>query len=179
MQFNIKENLNLPNIISFIRLILVIPMVIFISNNDQRGIVTVVLLAFISDYLDGYTARKYNIITEFGKVIDPLADKVFVGLTVVFMYVYGYIELWFFSLVLGRDMLIFLGGLYVTPKLGYVLPSNMLGKVTVNILALNLFLLLMGIDFYIMELTYLTSIFIVISFFSYLLRVMKLLKEQN
>lgn len=179
MQFNIKDNLNTPNIISFIRLLLVIPMIIFIANKNQIGIIVVVVLGFISDYLDGYTARKFDIVTEFGKVIDPLADKVFVGLTVVSMYIYGYIEFWFFSLVLGRDILIFLGGLYVTPKLGYVLPSNMLGKVTVNILALNLFLLLLDIDYYVTELTYFTSFFIILSFLSYLFRVIKLLKDNT
>jgi phosphatidylglycerophosphate synthase len=93
------------------------------------------------------------------------------------MYYFGYLELWFISLVLGRDLLIFLGGLYVTPKLGYVLPSNKLGKLTVNILALNLFLILINVDFYIFELKIISSFFIIISFISYLLRVIELLKS--
>lgn len=179
MKLELKNNINLPNIISFIRIFLIFPMIIFMQNQNQLGIIIVVILGVASDYLDGYFARKYNIITELGKIIDPLADKLFIGLTVVFMYVFGYLELWFISLVLGRDILIFLGGLYVTPKLGYVLPSNKLGKLTVNILSLNLFLILLNVDFYIFEFKILSSFFIFISFISYLLRVLELLKKDS
>ena len=179
MNLELKNNINLPNIISLIRIILIIPMIIFMQSQNQLGIIIVVILGVASDYLDGYFARKYNIITELGKIIDPLADKVFIGLTVAFMYIFGYLELWFILLVLGRDVLIFLGGLYVTPKLGYVLPSNKLGKLTVNILALNLFLILINVDFYIFEFKLLSSFFIIISFISYLLRVIQILKSNT
>lgn len=175
MNIDLKKNINLPNIISLIRIILIIPMILCMQNQNQIGITLVVIIGVATDYLDGYFARKMNIITEFGKIIDPLADKLFVGFTVGFMYYFGYLELWFISLVLGRDLLIFLGGLYVTPKLGYVLPSNQLGKLTVNILALNLFLILINVDFYIFELKIISSFFIIISFFSYLFRVITLL----
>jgi cardiolipin synthase len=177
MKLEFKNNINLPNIISLIRIFLIIPMIYFMSIKSQIGIILVVIIGVASDYLDGYFARKLNIITELGKIIDPLADKIFIGLTVGFMYYFGYLELWFISLVLGRDLLIFLGGLYVTPKLGYVLPSNKLGKLTVNILALNLFLILINVDFYIFELKIISSFFIIISFISYLLRVIELLKS--
>lgn len=177
LNLKLKNNINLPNFISLIRIFLIIPMIIFMQNKYQIGIIFVVILGVATDYLDGYFARKLNIITEFGKIIDPLADKIFVGLTVVFMYVFGYLELWFVTLVLGRDLLIFLGGLYVTPKLGYVLPSNKLGKLTVNILALNLFLILINVNYYIFELKLISSFFIIISFISYFLRVIELLKR--
>ncbi len=73
---------NASNSLSFLRLLLVIPAWIAFSNFDKTSRYTVAaigIFAAITDILDGYLARKLNQITEFGKIIDPLADKVLVS----------------------------------------------------------------------------------------------------
>jgi len=69
---NIKNDnyINLPNFVSLFRIIMILPMIYFIINENQLGIIIVVFFSFLSDYLDGYFARRLNIITEFGKIID-------------------------------------------------------------------------------------------------------------
>lgn len=175
-----KDNYNnLPNLVSLFRIIMILPVVYFISNDNQLGIIVVVFFSFVSDYLDGYFARKLNIITEFGKIIDPLADKLFIIAVVVTLFLFDKIDLIFFLFIILRDLLIFLGGLYITPKIGYVLPSNKLGKLTVNILALNLFFILINFQFYLEYFRLLSIFFIIISFFSYLYRAYSILKEKS
>lgn len=100
--------------------------------------VLIILVAVSTDALDGYFARKFNEISEFGKVIDPLADKIGVGIVVVMLVIFGDIPLWFAVVVLMRDLIIFLAGLYIKAKTGIILPSMMSGKVAVSFLALYL-----------------------------------------
>ena len=85
----------------------------------------------LTDVLDGYLARKLNQVTEVGKIIDPLADKAAMAVIVVKLFSIGEISAFFFLLIIIRDLLIFIGGIYVSKKLGRVLPSNKLGKLTV------------------------------------------------
>jgi len=127
---------NLPNSISFIRLLLAIPFYIILSQFHSLPyaryyVIGLILLAFFTDILDGFIARKKKLVTEFGKIIDPLADKALVILIVVQLYFLDEIPGVYFWILLCRDLLIFIGGIFLSRKIGKVLPSNLLGKITV------------------------------------------------
>lgn len=96
-------------------------------------------LAFISDYADGYFARKLNQTSELGKILDPLADKIIVIAAGVILYIQALLPIYFALIIVFRDIIIFIGGLHVKSRDGKVPPSNMLGKVTVNVISLVLF----------------------------------------
>ncbi|MCK9409977.1 MAG: CDP-alcohol phosphatidyltransferase family protein [Bacteroidetes bacterium] len=98
----------------------------------------IILAAVATDALDGYVARIRNEISDFGKIIDPLADKISVGAVVVMLTFFGDIPLWFTGIILVRDSIIFFAGLYIKTKTGIILPSLMSGKIAVSILALTL-----------------------------------------
>jgi len=136
MRLNYKELLKASNLISIFRILLIFPAAYFLSKmneNDSYRIVVLLLIlgAFISDLLDGFVARKFNQITEFGKIIDPLADKIFVMMIIIQLYWMEEIPAYYFWIVIFRDIIIFFGGIYVTNIIGKVLPSNLLGKITV------------------------------------------------
>lgn len=136
MQFKAKEIFTISNSLSFFRLLLFIPLIILIreintENNLRIIIFSIGIIALITDLLDGYLARKLNQITEFGKIIDPLADKFFVFGLVFGLYIVGEISPFYFWLIILRDVIIFIGGIFVSKKINYVLPSNYLGKMTV------------------------------------------------
>ena len=74
----IRKNLNVPNVLTMIRLLLVpVYVALFVSGQKYAALVTF-LAASLTDLLDGRIARKYNLITDFGKLVDPFADKVMV-----------------------------------------------------------------------------------------------------
>ena len=130
-------NINtIPNWVSVLRFVLIIPIFVLldkIPDGYEYRIYSAILmlLAGGTDLLDGYLARKLNQISELGKIIDPLADKIAVALIVLKLFLISAVPGYYIIAILGRDAIILLGGLYVSKRLGKVLPSNLLGKITV------------------------------------------------
>ena len=139
-----KENpWTVSNVLSASRIFLMAPVVYFFLSpmeHNREYAVLFTLLAVTTDALDGYFARLFHQESELGKIIDPLADKIGVGIVVVLLLIFGDIPLWFALLVLCRDILIFLGGLYIQKRTGIILASNMAGKFAVSFVALTLVL---------------------------------------
>tara|TARA_B100000212_G_scaffold68813_1_gene48192 strand:+ start:557 stop:1087 length:531 start_codon:yes stop_codon:yes gene_type:complete len=102
---NLKIN-NLPNLITSIRLILTIPLIIFLESNNTLFVLIIIIIGGITDYLDGYFARKYELKTKIGAILDPLADKVFIIIPFIWLCKYEVIPFWSLSLLLIREFLI-------------------------------------------------------------------------
>jgi CDP-diacylglycerol--glycerol-3-phosphate 3-phosphatidyltransferase len=172
--------LTVSNAVSFLRLLLAFPTSIAISNGEKELALALMLMAYFSDLLDGYIARKTNTISEWGKIIDPLADKIFVGIVIIVMFIEGIIPLWFFLVVVSRDVMIFFGGVIVKRQLDFVLPSNWWGKATVLIISITLFLCVLGVSHDILVLGMgVSSALGAISLFVYASRLATLLKNSD
>ena len=144
----IKDVFNLSNSLSILRMLLFIPLLFLTdlnSENQRYYLLAIFFGAYITDILDGYFARKLNQITEMGKIIDPLADKFLMAAVVIKLYSIGELTDLFFWTVVIRDVLIFIGGVFVTKYIGKVLPSNKLGKITV--LIIGMFLIIVVTNF--------------------------------
>ena len=105
--------MNVPNILTVFRFLL-IPVFIyfFFSDLPNNYVISAVIfiLAGITDILDGYIARKFNIITKWGKLMDPLADKA-IQLTVIFCLAYiKLVPLWAIFIILIKEILMVIGG---------------------------------------------------------------------
>ena len=151
MKFKFKDVNTVSNYISLLRVFLALPLFLFvdkfeISYTYRLLAFSMCILAFITDILDGYLARKLNQISEFGKIIDPLADKLCIILIVIKLFAAGYIPDYYFYIIVLRDLLIFTGGIFITKKIGFVLPSNMLGKVTVVTIGFFIIGVILGAD---------------------------------
>ncbi|CUS76342.1 CDP-diacylglycerol--glycerol-3-phosphate 3-phosphatidyltransferase [Candidatus Kryptonium thompsonii] len=146
-----KKILNISNFLSFSRFIILIPAIYFLTKEsgiilfDAYGLhlsfnraisMLFMLMLYLTDLADGYFARKYNQITEFGKIIDPLADKVCVGAIVLSLVQQGDLPAWYVGVVIGRDLLILSAGAYLSTRIKFVLPSNKIGKYTVTSIAI-------------------------------------------
>ena len=70
-----KKNLNIPNALTAVRIILIVPFLVFFFRGNTWGALITIGFSGLSDALDGYIARHYNQITPLGKLLDPLADK--------------------------------------------------------------------------------------------------------
>lgn len=146
--------LNLPNALTILRALL-IPVIIVGAYSDNATIVLVaiilVIFAWIIDYFDGYIARKYNLITNFGIFFDPLVDKVLI-LSMYFVFVdLGFIPIWMAVLSLFREFLV-TGIREVSSVKGKVVGSNWMGKAKWNlqmiiIIYTLLFLLARSLDY--------------------------------
>jgi len=124
---------SLPNLVSLSRVVM-IPLVGYYLSRDDSGAVVVcaalIVLAGISDGLDGYLARRLGKVSRLGKVLDPLADKLFAGALVIMLVLYRDLPLWLAATIVGRDLLIVLiGGLLMRGR-DTELSSNLTGKYT-------------------------------------------------
>jgi len=176
---------NASNSLSFIRLLLVIPAWFAFNNFDENlarySVAAIGVIATITDILDGYLARKLNQITEFGKVIDPLADKVLIVFVVLNLFLLGEIPDYYFYMIVVRDVLILTGGLIVSKKLGKVLPSDYIGKATVLSIAFVLLMILLNVDsnsIPYLILYYLSIVLIFASLGNYIIKAIKALSQK-
>jgi CDP-diacylglycerol--glycerol-3-phosphate 3-phosphatidyltransferase len=121
---------NLPNILTLLR-IASIPVIaaILLSPTRSAGLWAAVIFAIasITDWLDGYLARRMGIVTVFGKFLDPIADKLIVMSVLIMILPYGRAPAWMVLIILGREIIITgLRGLASTE--GIVIPASNLGK---------------------------------------------------
>ena len=140
--------LTASNLLSISRALLTVPFVLIMLSaapwKDIAG-VAILLVAAATDKIDGVLARKLGEITEWGKILDPLADKIGIAALGVVLLVLGRIPLWYMMVVLIRDVLILSGGIYLKQSRGMVLSSNQSGKWAVGIVSLAMFLALVGV----------------------------------
>ena len=131
--------MNLPNKLAILRIILVIPFVIFLSlalevsdnaavSMTMRVFAAIIFVgASITDYYDGKIARKYNLITNLGKLLDPLADKILVISALVTLAKFSQISLWFVIVIIFRELMI-TGLRSIVAAEGVVIAAGNLGK---------------------------------------------------
>ena len=147
--------MNLPNKLTLTRIILVPVFMIFVSLTGLDGIVdgtfnaTFYLLAGIvfaaasfTDYLDGHLARKWHMVTDFGKFADPLADKLLTTVAFIYMMRDGVCSPVVLCIILAREFIIS-GFRLIASDRGMVLAAGKLGKIktTLQIIAIVLLLL--------------------------------------
>ncbi len=163
-----------------------VPFWILIGNINQPGMRSIIaalaIFGALTDWFDGYIARKRNEVTEVGKIIDPLADKIAIGAIIIRLYMVGEIPEYYFFLIIGRDLLIFIGGVIVSKKIGRVLPSNALGKITVSMIGVVILFIVLELSrqsYLFIFFYYGSIILIVVSFFAYVYRAVEYIKKES
>ena len=102
---------SIPNLITGLRFVLVIPISIYIYQGNDLLALILFIVAGLSDGLDGYLARKYNWFSEFGQFADPLADKCLILATLLAFAFSEKLPLWFVYMMLSRDGIILIGAM--------------------------------------------------------------------
>lgn len=187
--------MNVPNILTILRVILVPFVVVLLlvqpfeySNYLALGIFGI---ACLTDMLDGMIARKYNLITNFGKFMDPLADKLLVCSCMICFTATGYLPAWITIIIIAREFIIS-GFRLIAADKGVVIAAGKLGKIkTVTQMIMLIILILdfknsifysdinVALVFIIVEkvFIYLAAIFTIISLIEYLVKNKDVLKD--
>ena len=136
--------MNLPNKLTVFRVILIVPFVVLLLGGFQQwgwfttlfsGIlpytdyiaVAIFIIASLTDLLDGKIARKYNLVTDFGKFMDPLADKLLVCSALICMIELDRLPAWFVIIIIAREFIIS-GFRLIAAENGVVIAANYWGK---------------------------------------------------
>jgi CDP-diacylglycerol--glycerol-3-phosphate 3-phosphatidyltransferase len=157
-----KNIWTISNLLSILRILLVIPISILLLSgieSNRYWAFGLGLLAILTDKLDGMLARKFDTVTEFGKIIDPLADKIAVVAVGIVLTIQHLLPLWFVIAIATRDLLIVYAGLYLKLKKNIIPQSNMPGKIAVGVISVVLILAILNIE----QLNPVKEVFIILS----------------
>lgn len=141
-----KGILNLPNQLTILRVVL-IPFFVFFLYTDKPvtnfAAAIIFVFASLTDYVDGYLARKYKIVTDFGKILDPIADKILVASSMIVLVEVGRLAGWIVILMLARDFAIGALRNYAASR-GVVIAAGFSGKLKTVLQMVGLTLLILN-----------------------------------
>jgi CDP-diacylglycerol---glycerol-3-phosphate 3-phosphatidyltransferase len=123
--------LNLPNMLTVLRIMLVPVLVVALLGNTREGDVLAAIvfaLASLTDFVDGYLARSRKAITTFGKLMDPLADKLLIIAALISLVSLNRLEAWVAMVIITRELAVTVLRLAAT-QAGVVMQASMSGKV--------------------------------------------------
>tara|TARA_Y100000590_G_scaffold247247_1_gene277809 strand:+ start:294 stop:860 length:567 start_codon:yes stop_codon:yes gene_type:complete len=145
---------SLPNVLTIIRILLTPLFVVLMLKGEPNFLLYSLLLIFvisITDFLDGYFARAYGLVSNLGKYLDPLADKMFiltVFITLCFLYP-DYIPMWMIVLIVIRDLVItFLRNFFINKGLDFKTSIFAKNKTLFQIISIHLILIFLIINEY-------------------------------
>ena len=145
-QGNSERILTIPNAITLARLLLV-PLVFILIISEGNNVLAFSLFALtgLTDWVDGYVARKTDTVTEFGKAIDPLVDRLFIACGVIALFIVGKLPLWVLAFIIFRDFFL-LSGLAIVRRITVVeIKIRMVGKLTTTVLLTGFAGLIVGV----------------------------------
>ena len=199
--------MNLPNKLTVFRVILIVPFVVLLLGGFQQwgwfttlfsGIlpytdyiaVGIFIVASLTDLLDGKIARKYNLVTDFGKFMDPLADKLLVCSAMICLIEMGRLSAWIVIVIISREFIIS-GFRLIAAEHQIVIAASMWGKfkTTFQMAMIILLILSMNADVYVAGVgiihvlaliaTYVALVLTIVSLLDYLYKNKAVLKEQD
>ena len=176
-------SMNLPNKLTIFRVILIPVFIIALMSgiipepvNRYVGVVIFCVASF-TDYLDGHIARKYNLVTNFGKFMDPLADKLLVSSALICMIELGFLPAWIVIIIISREFII-TGFKLIAAEGGLVIAASWWGKIKTVTQMLMIILVLLGVGGIIGNiLIILATVFTVISGVDYIVKNIGVLKN--
>ncbi len=182
----LKQFLWPSNLLSISRVLLLIPFIILFNQSKFLLATIIVFIAALTDVLDGFISRKLNQVSDLGKILDPVADKIGLGVGIVVVFNKVGVILWPLFILFARDIGIILASLLIVKKIKSVPASDIFGKGTSFSLALTtltfllflisntLFLKKIGVIIYIVSCAFILS-----SIVSYSLRTAKIFKKKS
>ncbi len=109
-KLNSKEIFTFANLLSFLRIVLIVPFVIFFLQKNYVLAAAALILSGISDALDGFVARTFNQVTQLGKILDPIADKLTLFAIMVCMVILTPVVMPVMIVLIVKDVLMLIGG---------------------------------------------------------------------
>lgn len=180
--------MNLPNKLTVLRVIMVPFFVFFmltgVGGAANKWIALIIFcVASLTDMLDGKIARARNLVTNFGKFMDPLADKLLVCSAMICMIPLGKLQAWFVIVIIAREFIIS-GFRLIASDNGVVIAASYWGKFKTTFQMLMVIVLILNVQMPFFQilgkiLTYVALILTVVSLIDYIVKNKDVLKEQN
>lgn len=174
--------MNIPNILSVFRIVLVpVFAIAYFSDSPNAKIYAtgIYLLAAATDYLDGRIARKYNLVSKLGRILDPLGDKLMTFAVLICITIERLVPIWAVVIFFIKEMLMAVGGLLVYNRLTDMPPSNYFGKcaTVVFVIVCAILMLFKVPKVYATAMIAFAIIVMLVAFVSYLIKYLKIIRS--
>ena len=179
-------NMNLPNKLTILRVLMIPFFVVFMLTNiggfaSKYIALAIFVVASATDALDGHIARKNNLVTNFGKFMDPLADKLLVCSAMICMIETGQLPSWVVIIIIAREFIIS-GFRLVASDSGVVIAASYWGKIKTVVQMLMIILLILNLPFFWYQilcvvLIWLAVVLTVVSLIDYVVKNLDVLKD--
>lgn len=143
--------LTVPNLLSFFRLALVPVFLVLVIGRQDAAALVVLVVSSITDFLDGYLARRLDQVSRLGQLLDPAADRLYIFAALIGLAWRDLLPWWLVAVIVGRDVMLAVLGIVLASH-GYgPLPVHHLGKVATFALFLALPVLMLGEAFSVLQ----------------------------
>ncbi|NTU50799.1 MAG: CDP-alcohol phosphatidyltransferase family protein [Desulfobulbaceae bacterium] len=175
------KNFTFSNFLSVLRILLIPPFLYYLHGGQGTVAFVIMLVAISTDWFDGQVARRTNTVSDTGKILDPLADKLCALSTAGYFLWTGQLPLWFVLFVLLRDLAIFVGGMYAKSRYKVLTTSLMTGKWAVGFMAMMFVVMVWPNPPFDAEqvkelLLYIATVMLAISFAEYVVRFVRIVQ---
>ena len=168
----------IPNVVTLSRIAFVIPAAVIIMNGGSRVLLLgFVMAAIATDWFDGRIARWSKSVSDWGKVLDPLVDKLGGSLVIIALVIQGELPVWYIGVIVFRDVLIVSGSARIARRTGQITISIWAGKVAVASVAVTVLAAILQADLPVMRFCLIvSSILLMYSLVRYLWRYFKIIQ---
>ncbi len=136
--------ITIPNLLSLFRLAMVPVFLILVIAGEDVFALGILVLSSVTDFLDGFLARRLNQMTRLGQVLDPAADRLFIFATLIGLAFREIVPWWLFAVIVGRDVMLLVLGIVLASKGFGPMPVHHLGKIATACLFYALPILMLG-----------------------------------
>lgn len=172
----------MANALTIFRLILIpvfIALIFYPSSAFRYYALGVFILASLTDAVDGFVARRMKSVSEFGKHVDPFADRLLIISALICLIIKNETEIWVAVLIIARDLLILIGFLTVRKKSGISIPVSIYGKITTAVVLIAIAVAILRLKPYSDYLLYMAGLLSLISAVYYGIRARRLLFDRE
>jgi len=168
MKSSAPQIFSTPNLLSMSRAFLVVPIIVSLETDRLAAALFFMAVGVVTDFLDGLLARSHNSVSSFGKILDPVSDKIAMGSLIIYLVAFQGLPLWFLAILVLRDMTIAGSSIFLMNAHRKAFQANLSGKVSVNLNALTLLTFILHWDPYYLYIMYAAGAVMLLSWMRYL-----------
>ena len=146
--FDPKTFFTIPNVVTMLRFVALPFIWVLLDKNQNLWAFALIILAGLTDILDGFLAKILNQATAIGKVIDPVVDKIFALTIIIFLVFNRNFPISAFIIILIFEFFILLGGYILTKKYNIVPSSNIFGKIAASLISIAICLYVIEMELF-------------------------------
>jgi len=171
---------HVPNILTIFRFFLIFPLVAFAMKEEYTIAALIFTLSGLTDVTDGFIARKFNLVSDFGKLMDPFADKLVQISLLIVLTIKDILPFWALAIVCAKEFTMILGATFLYEK-NTIVASNWYGKLATVIFYIALILAMLDVSYYIYLIYFALAftLFALIMYFKEFLTLRKKIKSNS